>query len=102
MTMAEIDRRRGEANKALKAFRSARDECERDRGRDVSDARPRCMVAQLALSDARRAVEAALREWWAQGCRELASGGPVPEGPPCIVGERPLEECWPPLLGRRS
>jgi hypothetical protein len=70
MTMEEIDRLRAELDKKRAEVR---------RWRDAVNAGPiDPSIAQAALSAAEfmatageAAVEAALREWWAQGCKEV-------------------------------
>lgn len=61
MTMHEIDRRRGVANAILAEHRALR----------AALGPAATLSSAEALRQAREHVEAALREWWAQDCREV-------------------------------
>lgn len=81
VTMAEIDELRGEANQYLELAR-------------YSTGLARASMRTM-LELKRERIEELLRRWWAQGCREVPAGGPVPEGPPYIVGSAPLVDVFP-------
>ena len=63
MTMREIDRRRGVANALLAEHRASR-----------AALGPGAHLPAWDLEAARAHVEEALREWWAQDCREVTRG----------------------------
>lgn len=63
MTMAEIDRLRAVADDAIERSRTPEPW-------PPSRTRCRCHMHGRLVLEAESAVEAALREWWAQGCRD--------------------------------